>query len=101
MKFGGMNMQAMMRQAQKMQEQMLKAQEELEAAELVGTAGSGLVSVTLSGKKKMLKVELKPQIVDPDDIEMLEDLIVAAFNDACEKVDELSSQKMPNTGGLF
>ena len=101
MKFGGMNMQAMMRQAQKMQEQMLKAQEELEAAQLTGTAGSGLVSVTLSGKKKLIKVELKPAIVDPDDIEMLEDLIVAAYNDAFEQAAALEAQKMPNTGGLF
>lgn len=101
MKFGGMNMQAMMRQAQKLQEQMAKAQEELENAELVGSAGSGLVNVTLSGKKQLLKVELKPQIVDPDDIEMLEDLIVAAYNDAFEKASELEAQKMPNTGGLF
>jgi len=94
-------MQAMMRQAQKLQEQMLKAQKELEEAELTGTAGSGLVSVTLSGKKKLIKVELKPAIVDPDDIEMLEDLIVAAYNDAFEQAVALEAQKMPNTGGLF
>ena len=95
MKFGGMNMQAMMRQAQKLQEQMARAQEELEAAELTGTAGSGLVSVTLSGKKKMLKVALKPQIVDPDDIEMLEDLVIAAINEALNQVTKLREEKLP------
>jgi len=101
MKFGGMNMQAMMAQARKMQEQIAKAQEELEAAELTGTAGSGLVSVTLSGKKKMLKVALKPAIVDPDDIEMLEDLILVAYNDALGQVQALEAKIMPNTGGLM
>ena len=101
MKFGGMNMQAMMRQAQKMQEQMLKAQEELENAEVEGTSGGDLVKVTLTGKKKMVSVSIKPAAVDPDDIELLEDLIVAAHNDALEKAQELEGQLMPNTGGLM
>jgi len=101
MKFGGMNMQAMMRQAQKMQEQMMKAQEELEEAELEGTSGGGLVSITLNGKKKMLSVSLKPDAVDPEDVEMLEDLILAAYNDALEQALALEASVMPNTGGLM
>jgi len=99
---GGMNMQAMMRQAQKLQEQMQQAQEELEAAEVEGSAGGGLVTVTLNGKKTMLGVKIKPEAVDPDDLEMLEDLILAAYNDAAEQADELEAEKMPaGAGGLF
>jgi len=101
MKFGGMNMQAMMRQAQKLQEQVLKAQEELENAEVKGVSGGDLVAITLSGKKKMLAVNIKPAAVDPDDIELLEDLILAAFNDALDKVEDLEARTMPNTGGLL
>ena len=105
MNFGGGNMQNLMRQAQKMQEQMqaqmAKAEEELENAELKGVAGGGMVEVTLNGKKQVLGVSIKPEVVDPDDIEMLEDLIVAAFNEAASKADELESQVKPNTGGLF
>ncbi|MCL2797201.1 MAG: YbaB/EbfC family nucleoid-associated protein [Firmicutes bacterium] len=98
---GGMNMQAMMRQAQKLQEQMQAAQEELENAEVEGSAGGGLVTVTLNGKKAMLGVKIKPEAVDPDDIEMLEDLILAAYNDAAEKADELEEETMPAGAGLF
>ena len=98
---GGMNMQAMMRQAQKLQEQMQRAQEELENAEVEGSAGGGLVTVTLNGKKAMLGVSIKPAAVDPDDIEMLEDLILAAYNEAAEKAEEMEAEIMPNTGGMF
>jgi len=97
---GGMNMQAMMRQAQKMQEQMEKAQEELEEAELTSTAGGGLVSVTLNGNKKMLNLQIKPEAVDPDDIELLEDLIIAAYNDAAEKAEKLEAELKPGGGML-
>ncbi|MCL2848370.1 MAG: YbaB/EbfC family nucleoid-associated protein [Firmicutes bacterium] len=100
MKFGGMNMQALMREAQKAQAQLAKAQEELENAEVEGISGGNLVAIKLNGKKKMLSVSLKPQAVDPDDIEMLEDLILAAYNDALEKVEELEAKHMPNMGGL-
>lgn len=90
---GGMNMQSLMRQAQKMQadmqEKMEKAEEELENATLTGTSGGGMVEVTCTGKKKITGVSIKPEIVDPDDIEMLEDLVVAAVNDALNKADEL------------
>ena len=99
---GGMNMQAMMRQAQKMQEQLQQAQAELEATEIEGSAGGGLVTVTVNGKKKMLGVKIKPEAVDPDDLEMLEDLLLAAFNDAAEKAEALEAETMPaGTGGLF
>lgn len=93
---GGMgNMQQMMKQAQKMQEQMAKAQEELEETELEGTSGGDMVTVTVNGKKRMLSVSVKKEAVDPDDIEMLEDLILAAYNDAYEKAEELEQEKMP------
>ena len=90
---GGMNMQALMKQAQKMQadmqSKMEKAEEELENASIVGTSGGGMVEVEMNGKKKVLAVRLKPEVVDPDDVEMLEDLIVAAINEANAKADEM------------
>ncbi|MDR0426542.1 MAG: YbaB/EbfC family nucleoid-associated protein [Clostridiales bacterium] len=92
---GGMNMQAMMKQARALQEQMAKAQEELENSELTGTSGGGLVSVTITGKKHMTGVSIKPEAVDADDLEMLEDLIVAAFNDAVSQAEALEKQVMP------
>ena len=105
MNFGGGNMQNLMRQAQKMQEQMqaqmAKAEEELENAELKGVSGGGMVEVTVNGKKQVLGVSIRPEVVDPDDVEMLEDLIVAAFNEAANKADELEAKVKPNTGGLF
>ncbi len=98
---GGMNMQAMMRQAQKLQEQVKAAQEELSNTEVEGTAG-GMVTVTMTGDKKVTGITIKPEAIDPDDIEMLEDLIVAAFNAACEEADELSAELLPQgVGGLF
>ena len=96
---GGGQMQNLMKQAQKMQEQMQKAQEELEGAELVGTAG-GIVSVTVDGKKNVKGVAIKPEAVDPDDVEMLEDLIMAAISDAYEKAEKLSAEKMGAFGAL-
>ena len=85
---GGMNMQALMKQAQQMQEQLKKAQDELKESEFIGSAGCGMVNVTVSGAKEVLAVSIKPEAVDPDDIEMLEDLITAAVNDALNKVSE-------------
>ena len=92
---GGMNMQQMMKQAQKMQEQMARAQQELEEAEVEGSAASGLVTVTMNGKKKMLAVSIDPGAVDPDDLEMLEDLIIAAYNDAYAQAEDMEKQLMP------
>ena len=92
---GGMNMQQMMKQAQKMQEQMASAQEELEEREVEGSAGGGMVGVTMNGKKRMVSVSIDPEAVDPEDVEMLEDLIIAAYNDALSKAEELEKELMP------
>lgn len=97
---GGMNMQALMKQAQQMQEQLKKAQDELKESEFIGSAGGGMVNVTVSGAKEVLAVSIKPEAVDPDDIEMLEDLITAAVNDALNKVSKKERELMPNMGGL-
>lgn len=101
---GGMNMNALMQQAKKMQEQMLKAQEELDNAEVVGKAGGEMVTIVMNGKKEIKSIKLDKTAVDPDDIEMLEDLIIAAINDATNKAEELSKEKMGpmgNLGGLM
>ena len=90
---GGMNMQNLMKQAQRMQaemqEKMEQAQEELENTEVTGTSGGGMVEVTCTGTKKITSIKIKPEIVDPDDVEMLEDLIIAGVNEALSKADEL------------
>ena len=84
---GGGNMQGMMKQMQKMQKDMAKAQEDLNAKEFMGTSNGDLVTVTLTGEKKMKDISIKPEAVDPEDIEMLQDLIILATNDALEKVE--------------
>lgn len=81
------NMQGMMKQMQKMQKEMAKSQEDLNAKEFFGTTNGELVTVTLTGEKKMKDISIKPEAVDPDDIEMLQDLIILATNDALEKVE--------------
>jgi len=85
---GGGNMQAMLRQAQQMQQKLKEAQEELEEMEIEGSSGSGMVKVVVNGKKVLSSVTIDPKAVDPDDIEMLEDLIIAAVNDAYDQADE-------------
>lgn len=101
---GGMpNMQQLMKQAQKMQEDMKRAQDELAETEITATA-SGMVEVRMLGDRTITAVSIKPEAVDPDDVEMLEDLITAAFNDALKQVDELSAKIMgplSGAGGLF
>ena len=100
---GGMpgNMGNLMKQAQKMQRQMEEAQKELEEKEVTAAAGGGAVEVTVSGKKEITKVKLSEEVVDPDDIEMLEDLIMAATNEALRKMEELAQSSMAKiTGGL-
>ena len=100
---GGMpgNMANLMKQAQRMQRQMEEQQKELEAKEFTAAAGGGAVEVTVSGKRELVKVKLSEEVVDPDDIEMLEDLVVAAANEALRKVDEESQATMSRlTGGL-
>lgn len=97
---GGMNMQNLMRQAQKMQEDMMKAQEELANTQIEGVSGGGMVKVIMTGKKEFVGVKLAKEAVDPDDIEMLEDLILAAIKDAENKAQELSDDKMGGFGNL-
>ena len=102
---GGMgmpgNMNNLMKQAQKMQRQMEEGQKELEAKESSAKAGGGAVEVTVSGKKEVLKVQLSQEVVDPDDIEMLQDLIMAATNEALRMADEANNELMGKmTGGL-
>ena len=99
--FGGGNMQAMMRQAQKMQQDALKAKEELDNTIFEGSASGGMVKVEINGAFEMQSVKINPAVVDPDDVEMLEDLVVAAFNDAKVKVDEAQNSKMGAFGGLI
>ena len=88
------NMQGMMKQMQKMQKQMAEAQEELGEKRLTGTAGGGMVTVTVSGHKEVLEVNIKEEVVDPDDIEMLQDLVLAATNEAMKTADELTNSTM-------
>ena len=100
---GGMpgNMNNLMKQAQRMQRQMEEKQKELEEKQYSASAGGGAVTVTVSGKKEVLSVKLSEEVVDPDDIEMLEDLIVAATNEAFRQAEEDGSQMMSQlTGGL-
>jgi len=91
---GGNQMQQLMQQAKKMQEEMTKAKEELDNAEIEGTAGGGAVKVTMNGGKILSSVSIDKSVVDPEDVEMLEDLIVAAFNDAYSKADKMTQDKM-------
>ncbi len=100
--FGGNQMQQLMKQAQKMQQDMQKAQEELEEAEIVGQSAGGAVTVVVNGKKVLQSINIKPEVIDPEDNEMLEDLIIAAFNDAYAKADAMFKEKMPGAGmGMF
>lgn len=100
---GGMNMQAMMKQAQRLQEQVKAAQEEIANTEIEGSSGGGLVTVTITGDKKVVGIAIKPEAIDPDDVEMLEDLLIAAMNDALEEADALQAELMPAGmgGGLL
>ncbi len=101
MGMGGANMNNMLKQAQKMQQNMLKMQEEIEKEEFEASAGGGAVTVKMSGKKELTSVSIKPEAVDPDDVEMLEDLILTAVNDVLTKVDSANASKMSSiTGGL-
>ena len=95
------NMNNLMKQAQRMQRQMEEGQKELETKEFTATAGGGAVEVTVSGKKEITAIKLDEEIVDPDDVETLQDAIVAAANEALRKADEASTQLMGKmTGGL-
>ena len=97
----GGNMQQLARQAQKLQQQMLKVQEEVEAREFSASAGGGMVTVKVNGKKEILGLEIKPEAVDPDDVEMLQDMILAAANEALREAGDTVEREMGKlTGGM-
>ena len=104
---GGGNMQQMIKQAQKMQQDMAKMQEELEEKEVTASAGGGAVTVTATSKKVIKSIEISPDAVDPEDVEMLQDMVVAAVNEAMRKAEAEAAQNMSkltgglNLGGLF
>lgn len=96
---GGGNMQQMMKQAQKMQQQMLKMQEEFEARTFEATSGGGMVSAKVSGKREVLALTINPQAVDPEDTELLQDMIMAAVNEALRECEETREREMNRLGG--
>lgn len=98
---GAGNMNNMVKQAQKMQEDMAKVQAELEEQVYDVTSGGGAVEVTITGKREIKSITVKPEVVDPDDIEMLQDLLVAAVNEAIRKVEEVSEKEMSKVTGGF
>ena len=104
---GGMNQAAMLKQAQKMQQEMLRMQEEMENATYKATAGGGMVTAEVSGKHQVVSLEINPEAVDPEDVEMLQDMVIAAINEAMRNADNESANQMSrltgglNLGGLF
>jgi DNA-binding YbaB/EbfC family protein len=104
---GGMNQAAMIKQAQKMQQDMLRMQEEMENKTYTAAAGGGMVKATVNGKHQLMSLEIKEEAVDPDDVEMLQDLVIAAVNEAIREADTDSANNMSrltgglNLGGLF
>ena len=104
---GGMNQAAMMKQAQKMQQEMLRMQEELENKTFTATAGGGMVKAEVTGKHQLVNLEINPEAVDPDDVEMLQDMVIAAVNEAMRAAETDAANNMSrltgglNLGGLF
>ncbi len=96
--FGGGNMQALMRRAQKMQEEMKRIREEIDSTEYRSSVGGGMVEVCMLGNKTVKSVKIKPEVVDPDDVEMLEDLVMSAVNDCITKITEDEHSRLPNIG---
>ena len=103
--FGGGQMQQLMKQAQKMQEDIKATNEQLDNAEIEGASGGGAVRIIMNGKKVLRSIKLDAAVVDPEDVEMLEDLIIAAFNDGAAKADKLNEEKLgaysKMGGGMF
>ena len=98
---GGMNQAAMMKQAQKMQQEMLRMQQEMEAKTYTAAAGGGMVKATVNGKHEVVDLQINPEAVDPDDVEMLQDMVIAAVNEAMRTADTDSANNMSRlTGGL-
>ena len=104
---GGMNQAAMMKQAQKMQQEMLRMQQEQEAKTFTAASGGGMVKATVNGKHELVELSIKPEAVDPDDVEMLQDMILVAVNEAMRTADSEAANNMSrltgglNLGGLF
>ena len=104
---GGMNQAAMMKQAQKLQQEMLRMQQEQESKTFTAKAGGGMVAATVNGKHEMVNLEINPEAVDPDDVDMLQDMIMAAINEAMRAADAEAANNMSrltgglNLGGLF
>ena len=104
---GGMNQAAMMKQAQKLQQEMLRMQQEQEAKTFTAKAGGGMVAATVNGKHELVNIEINPEAVDPDDVEMLQDMVMAAVNEAMRTADNEAANNMSrltggmNLGGLF
>lgn len=98
---GGGNMQQLARQAQKLQQQMTKMQEEVESREFEATAGGGMATAVVNGKKELLSLTIKPEAVDPDDVEMLQDLVMAAVNEALREAGETMEREMGKMTGGF
>ena len=104
---GGMNQAAMIKQAQKMQQEMLRMQEEMENKTWSATAGGGMVTASVNGKHEVMDLKINPEAVDPDDVDMLQDMIIAAINEAMRTADAEAAQNMSrltggiNLGGLF
>ncbi|MGL5507300.1 MAG: YbaB/EbfC family nucleoid-associated protein [Paraclostridium sp.] len=95
------NMNQLLKQAQKMQTDMQKMQEELESKEVEASVGGGAITVKVNGKKEVIDIQIKPEVVDPDDIEMLQDLVLSAVNEALRSVDDMQSSQMNKiTGGM-
>lgn len=105
--YGGMNQAAMMKQAQKMQQEMLRMQEEMETKTYSAAAGGGMVTASVNGKHEVLSLEIKPEAVDPEDVEMLQDMVIAAVNEAMRSAEADAANNMSrltgglNLGGLF
>lgn len=99
--FGGGNLNQLMRQAQKMQEDMAKAKKELEESEFSSSVGGGMVEVVMTGDRKMKSISIKQEVVDPDDVEMLEDLVVSAVNDCLGQITRKEQDAMPSMPGMF
>ena len=99
--FGGANINQLMRQAQKMQEEMAKAKKELEESEFSSSVGGGMVEAKMMGDRTLKSISIKPEVVDPDDVEILEDLIVSAVNDCLGQINRKGKESLPNVPGMM
>ena len=99
--FGGANLGNLMRQAHKMQEDMMKAKKELEESEFSASVGGGMVEAKMMGSRQLKSIKINPQVVDPDDVEMLEDLVTSAVNDCLGQIERKEKETMPNMPGMM